>query len=260
MLAACDQGTAHDQPLGAGSSIQLVSANVSSAKGLSPNGRIELAFDRLLLPSTIVRQTFVLRELGGTPLTPTIAYDPVARIVTLTPISMPQSDQMLRLDITSPQSATDTSGLRAIDGATLAPSPLCASGSAQPCTIEFPVLAADSGAPPNPPTIDFCKDIFPIFQQCGGGSCHGGKRPAAGLLLDTTTGIASTAIGRVAHGSNTGPRSTSQSVDRLFGVDMPIVRSGHGRLGRRQPWSKLASLQSVARNPLGAIECASCGM
>ncbi len=204
---------------------------MSATKGLPANGSIELAFDRLLLPRSVVRQTFVLKDLQGNILSPTVAYDPVARIVTISPPSSAlQGDQMYRLDIVSPQGPTDVNGLRATDGATLAGSPLCASGSAQPCTIEFPVVAGDSGIPQTSvPTVNFCTDVYPIFQQkCGGSTCHGGKLPAAGLLLDSPSDVQTTAIGRVAHGANTGPRSAAQPPGLLFGIDMPIIDPGSG--------------------------------
>ncbi|MDP9148661.1 MAG: hypothetical protein M3O36_01765 [Myxococcota bacterium] len=170
-----------------------------------------------------MRQTFALSDLQSNALTPTIAYDPVARIVTITPTAALQTDQMYRLSI-----GADTNGVRAIDGATLGASSLCSTRSAQQCIIEFPVVAAGSSATQSQATVEFCRDIYPIFSRCGGTSCHGGKLPAAGLLLDLPQNITATAIGRVAHGANTGPRSAAQSAGTIFGIDMPIVDPGPG--------------------------------
>lgn len=202
--------------------MHLVAANVSSSQQLPANGVIELAFDRLLLPSCITRQNFILQ---GNTLTPTIAYDPVARVVRVTPTDPLTPGQTYSIAIASPQNAGDPNGLRAIDGATLDP------GS--PALIEFEVTAALTPAPPLPPTIDFCNDVFPTFSACGLSGCHGTGLglPAAGLLLTTPDGITQTAIGRVAHGANTGPRAAAQPPGLLFGEDMPIIDPGTGGTG-----------------------------
>jgi|HubBroStandDraft_1064217.scaffolds.fasta_scaffold45736_3 hypothetical protein len=183
---------------------------------LPANGAIQLAFDRLLLPACITRQSFILQGL-----TPTVAYDPVARVVTVTPIAPLIPGQTYEIDLGTPANAADVTGVRAIDGAILAP------GSTN--RIVFLASAATAtSAPTPPPTIDFCNDVFmPVFQTCGGGGCHGTALPAAGLLLTTPEGVVQTAIGRVAHGSNTGPNAgPPQPPGLLFGEDMPIIDPG----------------------------------
>jgi hypothetical protein len=51
--------------------------------------------------------------------------------------------------------------------------------------------------------------------------------PAASLVLQTSAGVAMTAIGRVAQGSNTGATAGhAGSSPHLFGVDMPIITPG----------------------------------
>jgi hypothetical protein len=219
-VTGCDLNTPAP-PAPSGSSVHF-SANVSSSQTLPANGVIELAFNRLLLPSCITRQTFILQ---GDTLTPTIAYDPVARVVTVTPTDPLTPGQTYSIAIASPQNAGDPNGLRAIDGATLDP------GS--PALIEFEVTAAVTPAPPPPPTIVFCNDVFPTFSACGGSGCHGTALglPAAGLLLTTPDGITQTAVGRVAHGANTGPRAAAQPPGLLFGEDMPIIDPGTGGTG-----------------------------
>jgi hypothetical protein len=199
--------------------VHVVASNISSSQ-LPANGSIQLAFDRLLLPSSITRQTFILQN---NTLTPGVAYDPVSRVVTITPSDPLTPGQTYSLGIGSPQSATDPYGLRAIDGATLDPK--------SPSLFEFQVVAA--GAPPTPaPTMDFCNDVFtPALQTCGGTGCHGSAFPAAGLLLTTAAGVAQTAIGRVARGANTGPHATVQPPGLVFGVDMPLIDPGSGAGG-----------------------------
>lgn len=154
--------------------------------------------------------------------TPTIAYDPVARIVTITPLSDPGqalvSGQTYDLVILAPQNAADVNGLRAIDGATMPKSPrVLAFSVTDPTPTAQPTVA-----------IDFCRDIYPITSlKCAVSICHGpgvnGNIPAAGLLLNPPSGIPATAVGRVAQGSNTGPQSLASTPTLLFGEDTPII-------------------------------------
>ncbi len=207
--------------------MHLVAANVGTSMPIASGARIELYFDRLLLPISVTRQSVVLVDLNGNGLTPEVAYDPVARVVTLTPISPLDPCQSYQIQLPIPTSLSDANGLRAIDGAVLA--------SSTPKVIEFPVAGTcttDAGPPPGQPgppapVIDFCQQINPIFQsKCAGPTCHGGKLPAEGLRLDSPQAIADTMIGQVAHESNTGPRAQPQPPSQLFGLDMPIVDPG----------------------------------
>jgi hypothetical protein len=223
VLLGCDQGTQKSVPggvLGPILPVNLVAANVGQNKPLPANGRIELAFDRLLQPASVTRQTFVLENAGGTiGFTPTVSYDPVARIVTITPLTDASQalkpNESYRVRITTPHDAEDPNGLRAIDGATLA--------SPKPEIVLFSVT--DSlPKPPAVPRIDYCRDIDVIFgSKCSLSTCHGQAPSAAGLLLSPPMGVTSTAIGRVAQGANTGPRAVAEPPSHLFGEDMPIV-------------------------------------
>jgi hypothetical protein len=207
--------------------VHLVGANVSTTQPLVPGTPIELAFDRLLLPSSVTRQAFAMQDLMGNYLQPVPSYDPVSRVVRLC-ISGLQPDQSYRITIVSPGDAADTNGLRAIDGALFDPT--------QNNVVEFPVARGPAytgvDACQAPSLVDFCKDVLPIFaNKCTLVTCHGGSAgslPAAGLLLTTPAGIRETAINRVAQGSNTGTRSTAQPGSRpYFGVDMPIIDSAN---------------------------------
>jgi hypothetical protein len=197
----------------------MISANIGPNQSLPANGQIVLAFDRLLQPTSITRQTFVLTNAAGTvAYTPTLRYDPVARVVTITPL--PDASQKLvsgqsyELIIQGPQSPGDMNGLRAIDGATLVHSPQ---------RIAFSVTDP-TPTPPPAITIDFCRDIFPITSvKCSLPICHGGTFPAEGLMLDPPSGIPATAVGRVSQESNTGPRAVATPPTLLFGEDMPIL-------------------------------------
>jgi hypothetical protein len=224
--ASCDQGKVHDEAPAAGPAVHLLGANVVGGL-LEPSDRVELSFDRLLLPLSITRQTFILGELVGDQflgLTPTIRYDPVARVVTVTPLPEQAFDpeQTYRLTVASPAGPTDVNGLRAIDGATLSAS--------SPSSVTFRVAMDAGTASPPPPPPDFCTAILPLFVgRCSGSGCHGGSStpPAAGLRLTDPDGVLTTAIGRVAEGSNTGPLAgNGQAPTLAFARDMPIIDPG----------------------------------
>jgi hypothetical protein len=242
-LVACDQGHQDDQPV-AGPSIHIVGSNIMGGAAIRQDSRIELAFDRLLLPYSIHRQSFFLSDERGDFFTPEIAYDPVARVVTITPNGALENQQFYRVHIAAPQSPSDQNGLRSIDGATLDPSVAS--------TITFLV---DQNAPAQtaPPTVDFCKDIVRIFDKCAGANCHVARvAAAAGLLLDSPADIASTAVGRVAQGSNSGPRSRAEPAGLAFGVDMPILDPGPGSPPTGDPansWMLYKMLMAVPMPP-----------
>ena len=232
LLAGCDQGHQDDstQTQVPPASVHVVASNVCPGQpGISPSGRIELAFDRLILPMSVTRQTFILTDKRGNSLTPQVAYDPVARIVTLTPTAPLEGAQVYQVFIASPGGAADPNGLRAIDGATLDPAqPIACNPSQTQASLTF-MVDASASAPSAPPSVDFCRDIQPIFaNKCLGSNCHGGALPAAGLELDSNTAIVQTAVGRVAQGSNTGPRAASQPPGPIFGIDMPTIDPGSG--------------------------------
>lgn len=224
LLAGCDQGEQHDQsPVT--SPLRVLGANAGPTRALPKNQRIEIAFDRLLLPSTVTRQAVALRETGGAlPASPVVTYDPVRRVVALEDPGLGpdwlKSGHFYSVTLNVPPEDDDSRGLRAIDRATLA----------RPVVIGFEVV--DAIALPSEPTADFCADVLPLFQsKCGGGACHGApageRRPAAALMLETGAGVRHTAVARVAHGASTGPRSgVGRSPGPRFGVDMAIIEPG----------------------------------
>ncbi|MGA7123058.1 MAG: Ig-like domain-containing protein [Polyangiaceae bacterium] len=220
----CDQGTQLNQATVTGSPIGVVASNVGVDTSLPADGRIEFEFDRYLVPATVNRQSFALHSVGGSYPNPPplVAYDPVARIVTITPQTELEAGQNYVVDIATPASPTDLNGLRAIDGATIA---------TKFAKLEFPVGAAGGAtAQAALPTIDFCNDIFPLLQPCAGPSCHGGTAPgpASGLRLDTPAAITATAVGRVSQEANTGAVAGPAPAGAHFGVDMPIIDPGDG--------------------------------
>lgn len=223
---------------------------------MPPDGVVQIAFDRYLLPASITRQALTILEADDKPLSPDkapiLVYDPIARTVTLgrqdatRPWLTP--GQPYKVVFALPAEA-DSSGVRAIDGASLAPDQALAKrGGRDFLAIEFQVAPddADAGAAPAPapapgvgatsgsdgitsdlPQVSFCRDVFPIFSlKCSAPSCHGsGQTAAASLVLDSDVGIRFTALNRVAQGSNVGPVAGTPPSEnpRAFGRDMPII-------------------------------------
>ncbi len=228
-LLGCDQGV--PAKVGPAGYVTLLGANVGPERPLAAGGSIELAFDRFLLPVSVSRQSFVVKRVDGqVAVSPVVTYDPVARVVTLSRQSGSpwlEAGQSYRVELPLPDfdagvSPSQVGGVRGIDGATLDPS--------SQRMIGFSVSATPSTQGPAP-TTNFCRDVLPIFEnKCSSGSCHGPaggqSRPASGLVLTTASGVALTAIGRVAQASNTGPRAQASAPTVRFGVDMPLINPG----------------------------------
>ncbi len=251
----CDRGTQVNQAVVTGSPVHVVGGNILSSQALIANGRIELEFDSYLLPACITRQTFELHDLNMNYLDPTVAYDPVARIVTMTPMAPLEAGQTYVVQITTPSSPADPNGLRAIDGATIDPTQ---------ATIEFPVVDTGMGTPQAPlPTVDFCTDVLPLLTGCAGASCHGGTPPgpAEGLRLDTPTWIQTTAVGRVSQESNTGAIAGPEPPGLHFGVDMPLIDPGDGTGSGGNPGNSwlLYKLLLAVPTPAGTSGAAAAG-
>ncbi|MBX3190223.1 MAG: hypothetical protein KF819_24705 [Labilithrix sp.] len=192
------------------------------------DGVVQIAFDRYLNPITVNRQSVVIVDAANQPLAadqaPTVTYDPVARTVTLGPPKQPwlTEGQPYKVIFAIPEGDSDVGGLRAIDRATL--------WAGQPLSYAF-FVGPPANRPVDPP-VSFCRDVLPIFYaKCNVPTCHGSSdRAAASLVLDTSAGVANTALSRVAQGANTGPLSgagTPPGVGRPFGVDMPLIEPGN---------------------------------
>ncbi len=177
----------------------------------------------MLLPLSITRQTFILVNVDGNEVTPvpTVTYDPVARVVTVIPgATSLDVGQAYTLVIETPTSPTDVNGLRTIDGATLA--------AGRPSLVTFTAAPA-SGTTQSPPIVDFCQDVAPVLtsaSRCV--ACHSAGLAFAGLRLDTALDIQNTALGQVAHGSNSGPTSRPEPPGLLFNEDVPLIDPGPG--------------------------------
>lgn len=225
-MTSCDAGTPKNE-LTVGPLIEILGVSVGPDRSFPFDGVIQIAFDRYLLPSTVTRQSFVLLDSASKPLAadkaPAVLYDPIARTVTL---ARP-SDNWLTPDLTYelvlmvPEGDSDQGGVRAIDRAALR--------ADQKRTFAFKVGPRSSPSAIEP-RVSFCRDVLPIFAaKCNLPTCHGSAdRSAASLVLNTSSGVALTALNRIAQGSNTGGGSINPAPPgRVFGVDMPLVDPGN---------------------------------
>lgn len=228
----CDLGPTRTDPssgpaLHALSSVPRSGQGLGCAKddttcGVPVDTSIEFTFDRLLLPATAVRQSIAVSSgpnVGGPFFSP--QYDVLERRLIYVPSSELEHKALYRIRLPVAQSASDY-GLRAFDGAPL---------SAGNVPTQFSFVTSDVGGsrvaePPFPePT---CDDVSALLAaHCASSCCHGGPSPAMGLRLDSRAGLAATAIGRVAHQSETGNTlGTPFSDPARFGVGMPIIFAG----------------------------------
>lgn len=176
----------------------------------------------------MTRQSVFVVDANGQAIDPVITrYDPMSRTITVSGSNEAwlTAGQPYKLRFTiPPDDDVDDRGLRAIDRQTLDPN--------QPLEIAFFAAPAVDGAKQEK-DVSFCGDVLPILSmKCTSGVCHAGGKPgeqipAAGLVLDSFTGLQKTAIGRVANSANTGGRSGDPSKPRgVFGIDMPIIDPG----------------------------------
>jgi len=228
IVAACDGGHPHNESV-VGPPIFITGVSVGPDRPMPEDGVITVAFDRYLLPSTVTRQSFSLTDASNQNVTsgllPTVSYDPVARTVTLARqiAGRPWLTKNLtyKLFLGIPEDDSDLGGVRAIDRATLSPN--------QTLEIAFTV-GEPNGVGTGEPTLDLCRDVTPIFiDKCSSALCHGdGNQAAAGLVLTTSSGLANTAISRVAQGANTGAvAGTPRTAGSVFGIDMPLIDPGN---------------------------------
>ncbi len=234
----------------------MVGFNGTAAGGTLPDdGTIQIAFDRLLDPASVTRQSFSLSDDSGNYPEEVVTYDPILRVVTL---STNSGGAWLTQGATykvvmGQAAASDTTGLtgpKAIDGATLTAS-----------VVETFQAVASAGTESEYRAMDLCNDVLPVFQNdCSSTNCHGapqdGQYPREGLALTTPLGIASTAISRASQESNTGAQAGAGTAAGAapFGVDMPIIDPGNPG----NSWL-IYKLLLAAGNPTVSPDPVSCG-
>lgn len=210
--------------------------------GVPVDTPLELRFDRFLLPSTAVRQSIVyytgrarvppLLEPSLPELTP--AYDPLERVVRFTlpegATLAPNTLYTVEFPVAGVAAAPPRDvavldwGFRAFDGA-----PLDEQGILR---ISFRTGEHRSAMPASPPPS--CDEIVSLFRCEGLGcptgylgcaSCHLGRtRAPHGLRLTDGDALADTAIGHVAHQTETGGTTgVPLELGERFGSGMPVI-------------------------------------
>ena len=207
--------------------------------GVPINTSFRIRFDRYLLPSTAVRQSFALytgEESNVVPpgnrlpaLTP--RYDLVERVVTyeLPPGVRLQPNTHYTAELVVPEPGSEF-GFRAFDGAPL--------DEETTLTVSFLTSnqeeTRDAEAPPTCSDLvygrrsaNFADQRPPTFVSCNSASCHDVDAPRMDLDLSSERGIFLTAVGRVAHQTETTP-STGVDLQNpvRFGASMPRVDPG----------------------------------
>lgn len=220
---------AHPAP-GAGTECGLTSADDC---GVPRNTTIELRFDRYLLPSTAVRQSIAIYSgseevsLFSQPV-----YDVVERVVIFRPLGELAPGARYTVELRQPKEDDDF-GFRAFDQAPIAEGDVPLSFDFR--TKKTPPSAAEVDAARDKeldPENKFAKncDVFPALGPkqagCATPTCHGGETPRMGLKLGGLGGLTSTAIGEVAHQTESGAQAgvPLRNPPRM-GVNMPVIEA-----------------------------------
>jgi hypothetical protein len=214
----------------------------ASTCGVPIDTPLELRFDRFLLPATAVRQSIVYytgRARNAVLLDPSLpeltpSYDPIERVVRFTlpegAALVPSTLYTVEFPVAGAPATPSRDvavlgwGFRAFDGA-----PLDEQGILR---ISFRTGEHRSATPAPPPlgcddvlSILHCEDRGCVPGEVGCAACHGddGHAPL-GLVLTGRDALVDTAIGRVAHQTETGSTTglPLESPER-FGSAMPII-------------------------------------
>lgn len=194
--------------------------------GVPLDAGIEIRFDRYLLPKTAVRQSIALYagpNNNAFLLQP--LYDVVERVVVfrLASGALLTPGLLYHVQIVSPGDAPNAFGFKAFDGAPLA--------KQNDVPLKFSFFTARAAPPPRvveePPT---CFEVSSALERsgCSRADCHAGTHAPMGLRFDSRESLIDTAIGHVAHETDTGPSGGRPLVDPpRFGVDMPVIDPGN---------------------------------
>jgi hypothetical protein len=203
---------------------------------------VELRFDRFLLPTSAVRQS--ITYYTGLARTPPVldsrlpelipSYDPFERVVrfTLPEGATLEPNTLYTVELfvagkpaTPPRDVPAIGwGFRAFDGA-----PLDEQG-----LLRISFRTGEHRAAVTPPAVPTCDEVVSLFRceglgcdtgYAGCASCHLGDGHAPyGLVLTSRDALRETAVGQVAHQTETGPTTgvPLEAADR-FGSGMPII-------------------------------------
>jgi hypothetical protein len=257
-VLGCDSGP-RDDVRALGAPLHVIDINIGPGKPLAAGEAIEIAFDRLLKPNSVVRQSFVLRDAFGSNVDPpVVVYDPALQLVRIeSPRGFgeewlkPNQPYVLVLGI--PRPGEELGGFRSIDDATLEANAqrnigfFAATGPSAPAnspdaadaatpdssmpdsSVPAPSVPAPSVPAPSVPAADkaqrFCSQIKPLLaKKCG--ACHA-TGDIAGLDLISTAGLRAT-LGRTARVlASQGDAVRAPAAGRIFPGDMPILAPGN---------------------------------
>lgn len=190
----------------------------------------EIRFDRYVLPSTATRQSFfVYTGDPGNPVPPgnelpalSPRYDLVERVVSyaLPPGFSLQANTHYTAELIVPELQSDF-GFRAFDFAPLD----------SETTVKLSFLTSNQRktppAPADEPAGDCASTTRTLAEHCSSSSCHGVSGGKMALDLSDADGVRRTAVGRVAHQAETGPKTgTPLENPSRFGVAMPRIDPG----------------------------------
>lgn len=237
-MAGCDGGPPLVEP-SEGPPLRVVSTYPANAAGFECSitdlecgvpidVAFEIRFDRYLLPATAARESFSLYTGEDTNTVPrgsrvpglTVRYDVVERVVTY---SLPtnvflQPNTHYTAELAVPSEQADP-GFRAFDGAPLD----------EETIVRVSFLTSNQRAAPvlERPEATCSNVLDTLGRSCTGGSCHGSNDAVMGMDLSNEIGLSRTAVGRVAHQTETGPTAgVPQQNPARFGVGMPRIDPG----------------------------------
>jgi hypothetical protein len=248
-LAGCDAGHELQEPT-RGPPLRVVATHPADGAGFDCpisdlgcgvpiNTTFQIRFDRYLLPSTAVRQSFTLytgQESNVVPpgnrlpaLTP--RYDLVERVVSyeLPPGVRLRPNTHYTAELVVPEGDAEF-GFRAFDGAPLD----------EETTVTVSFLTSNQEETRVVETSPTCSDLVygrqslnvanqrtSTFVSCNSSGCHDADAPRMDLDLSSERGVVLTAIGRVAHQTETTPNAGVELQNPArFGAAMPRVDPG----------------------------------
>ncbi len=250
-LSCCDRDPPSPDPSKKPPPQVLATSPRADAKDVSLAQALRIRFDRLLRPSSVLRQsvqvgTGLPEPEAGAPTAPPDfllepRWDPYERVASFLLDDgarwLPDTLYFVRLRLPPPDD--EIVGIRAFDGAALA------------SEVDFRFTTGaeriddDTGRDERWPVGRYCDashgstiagntgitvpGVRGIFERsCASASCHGATSSALGLDLSSSSSIRRTAIGVAAHqtltGASVGPTSSNP---RVFGQAMPRIDPGN---------------------------------
>jgi hypothetical protein len=236
-LAGCNEGTPSIEP-STGPPLHVISTYPEDGAGFECaiedvecgvpiDATFELRFDRYLLPSTAVRQSFFVYSGDPSNMVPDDSelpvlfpnYDVIERVVTyaLPPGAFLEPNTHYTAELVLPIQRDDP-GFRAFDSEPLHPR----------TTRRLSFLTSNQRKAPVSEPVGTCSDVLRTFtNRCDSAGCHNTTDREMDLDLSNASGLSLTAIGRVAHQAETGTKTgvPLQNPAR-FGVGMPRIDRG----------------------------------